>query len=43
MREIGYTGFLTVEPNYASAELKRGERTALCDLATRMDRVLGQA
>lgn len=43
MRRIGYTGFVTVEPNYASAELKRGERSALVDLAARMDRVLGQA
>jgi hexulose-6-phosphate isomerase len=37
MSDIGYRGFVTAEPSYASAALKRGDRQALADLARRMD------
>ena len=40
IRQIGYGGFVTIEPNYAMKELDRGNRNTLADLAGRMDRVL---
>lgn len=38
--DIGYRGFLTVEPNYKSPELDRGDRAYLAEIARRVDLII---
>jgi L-ribulose-5-phosphate 3-epimerase len=38
--QIGYSGFLTVEPNYKSPELERGDRAYLQEISRRVDLIL---
>jgi L-ribulose-5-phosphate 3-epimerase len=40
LQRIGFVGYFTIEPNYGSSELKRGDRQALADLSRRMDAVM---
>ena len=37
---ISFSGFLTVEPNYKSPELERGDRAYLAEIAKRVDLIL---
>jgi hexulose-6-phosphate isomerase len=37
IERIGYSGFLTVEPNYSCPELKRGDRAYLAKISKRVD------
>lgn len=40
IEQIGYKGFLTVEPNYRSPELDRGDRAYLQEISRRVDLIL---
>jgi hexulose-6-phosphate isomerase len=40
MDEVGYAGFVTVELNYRSPEVERGDRAYLAEISRRMDLIL---